>query len=108
MKKNKTKSKSAAYPLLQVFIVIVIFLLIEFWSVGSFENYKKMSEFKNGLLSKDFKFKQFPPNELFGVKLYDDFEKYLLVNKNEIELNEVNNIKYYEIISSVEKKNKVY
>ena len=49
-------------------------------------------------------FKQFPPNELFGVKLYDDFEKYLLVNKNEIELNEVNNIKYYEIISSVEKK----
>ena len=95
MKKNKTKSKSAAYPLLQVFIVIVIFLLIEFWSVGSFENYKKMSEFKNGLLSKDFKFKQFPPNELFGIKLYDDFEKYLFVNKDKFKLRDLNNNKYY-------------
>jgi hypothetical protein len=94
---KKIKSKSTAYPLLQVFIVIVIFLLINFWSVGRFENYKKMSEFKNGLLSKNFKFKQFPPNEFLGVKLYDDFEKYLLVNKNEIRVNEVNNTKYYEI-----------
>ena len=92
---KKIKSKSTAYPLLQVFIVIVIFLLINFWSVGRFENYKKISEFKNGLLSKDFKFKQFPPNELFGIKLYDDFEKYLFVNKDKFKLRDLNNNKYY-------------
>jgi len=63
-----------------------------------------MSEFRNGLLSKDFKFKQFPPNEFLGVKLYDNFEKYLLVNKSEIELDEANNTKYYAIISNTEKK----
>jgi len=62
-----------------------------------------MSEFRNGLLSKDFKFKQFPPNEFLGVKLYDNFEKYLLVNKSEIELDEANNTKYYAIISNTEK-----
>jgi hypothetical protein len=94
---KKIKSKSTAYPLLQVFIVIVIFLSLNLWSIGDFENYKKISEFKNGLLSKDFKFKQFPPNEFFGVKLYDDFEKYLLVNKSEIDVDEINNSKYYDI-----------
>ena len=97
----KNKSKSTAYPLLQVFIVIVIFLSLNLWSVGDFENYKKISEFRNGLLSKDFKFKQFPPKEFLGVKLYDDFEKYLLVSKDELKLRDVNNNKYYFISKNI-------
>ena len=100
MKKNKNKSKSAAYPLLQVFIVIVIFLLIDFWSVGSFENYKKMSGFRRAILTSDFKFKEFPPNELFGIKLFDNIEKYLLVDKEQIRKNNINNKVYLKIWQS--------
>ena len=62
-----------------------------------FKNYKKISEFRNGLLSKDFKFKQFPPKEFLDIKLYDDFEKYLLVSKDELKLEDINNNKYYDI-----------
>jgi len=104
MKKvTKDNRKSYIYTAINISVVVIIFAILDLWSVGDFENYKKMSEFRNGLLSKDFKFKQFPPNEFLGVKLYDNFEKYLLVNKSEIELDEANNTKYYAIISNTEK-----
>ena len=100
MSQSKTKKKnqkSYMYPAIGVATIIIIFIILNFWSIGDPKNYKKISEFKSGILSKDFKFKQFPPNELLGLKLYDDFEKYLLVNKSEIKINEKNNHKYYDI-----------
>ena len=95
MKKNN--KKSYIYPAIGIAIVIIIFAIFNFWSVGDFENYKKISKFKSVFLSKDINFKKFPPNEFLGLKLYDDFEKYLLVDKSEIEIEEVNNNKYYDI-----------
>ena len=95
MKKNN--QKPYIYPVVSVLVVVIIFAILNFWSVGDFENYKKISKFRNGLLSKDFKFKQFPPKEFFNIKLYDDFEKYLLVNKSEINIDDINNSKYYVI-----------
>ena len=98
MKKvTKDNRKPYIYTAINISVVVIIFAILNLWSVGNFENYKKISEFRNGLLSKDFKFKQFPPNEFFGVKLYDDFEKYLLVNKSEIDVDDINNTKYYDI-----------
>ena len=108
MKKvTKDNRKSYIYPAISISVVIIIFAILNLWSVGDFENYKKISEFRNGLLSKDFKFKQFPPNELFGIKLYDDFEKYLLVNKDEFELKDINNNKYYNISATRSGKDKI-
>ena len=95
----KKKSKSAAYPLLQVFIVIVIFLLIDFWSVGSFENYKKMSDFRSKILSDDIKLNKFPSDELFGIKLFDKIDNYLLEG-TKISVENANNKKYLEISHS--------
>ena len=97
--KKKTKSESAAYPLLQVFIVIVIFLLIDFWSVGSFENYKKMSDFRSKILSDDIKLNKFPSDELFGIKLFDKIDNYLLEG-TKISVENANNKKYLEISHS--------
>jgi len=93
--KVKNNRKPYIYTAINISVVIIIFAILNLWSVGDFENYKKISEFRNGLLSKDFKFKQFPLNELLGVKLYDNFEKYLLVNKSEIKIKEINNNNYY-------------
>ena len=105
MKKvTKDNRKPYIYTAINISVVVIIFAILNLWSVGDFKNYKKISEFRNGLLSKDFKFKQFPPNEFLDIKLYDDFEKYLLVNKSGIELDEANNNKYYAIISNTEKK----
>ena len=101
MKKNN--QKLYIYPFVGVLLVIIIFAILSLWSIGDFENYKKISKFKDGILSKDFKFKKFPPDELFGLKLYDDFEKYLLVNKSEIRIDEVNNTKYYDIYNPEKK-----
>jgi len=95
--KVKNNRKPYIYTAINISVVVIIFAILNLWSVGDFENYKKISEFRNGLLSKDFKFKQFPPNELLGVKLYDDFEKYLLVSKDELKLEDINNNKYYDI-----------
>jgi|TARA_Y100000031_G_scaffold11672_1_gene12498 hypothetical protein len=107
MKKNKfkNKSKSAAYPLLQVFIVIVIFLLIDFWSIGSFENYKKISDFKSKILSDDIKFNKSPPTELFGIKLFDDIDNYLL-EKTRIHDEKANNKKFVYIEHDTERSSK--
>ena len=95
MKKNN--QNPYIYPVVSVLVVVIIFAILNFWSVGDFENYKKISKFRNGLLSKDFKFKQFPPKEFLDIKLYDNFEKYLLVNKSEIDIDDINNSKYYDI-----------
>ena len=95
MKKNN--QKAFIYPVIGISVVIIFFVIMNFWSVGDFENYKKISKFKSKILSKDFKFKKFPPNEFLGLKLYDDFEKYLLVNKSEIDIDDINNSKYYDI-----------
>ena len=98
MKKvTKDNRKPYIYTAINISVVVIIFAILNLWSVGDFENYKKISEFRNGLLSKDFKFKQFPPNEFLDIKLYDNFEKYLLVNKSEISINDTNNYKYYDI-----------
>jgi|APSaa5957512535_1039671.scaffolds.fasta_scaffold97135_1 hypothetical protein len=103
MKKNN--QKPYIYPVISILVVIIFFVIMNFWSVGDFENYKKISKFKIGLLSKDFKFKQFPPNEFLGVKLYDDFEKYLLTSKDKLSSDDLNNNKYY--YSDDEKKIKI-
>jgi hypothetical protein len=95
MKKNN--QNLYIYPVVSVLLVVIIFAILSLWSNGDFENYKKISKFKSKILSKDFKFKKFPPNEFLGLKLYDDFEKYLLVNKSEIRRDEMNNHKYYDI-----------
>ena len=91
MKKNKIKKKSKAkfYTIFHVFIVIILFFLLDLWSVGDFKNYKKMSDFRSDILESDIKFDEFPPRKLFGVKLYDDIKKYTLkdTEAKEIEIN---------------------
>jgi len=105
MKKvTKDNRKPYIYTAINISVVVIIFAILNLWSIGDFENYKKISKFKSVFLSKSLNFKKSPPNELFGVKLYDNFEKYLLVNKSEIRIDEFNNTKYYEIISNSEKK----
>ena len=44
MKKNN--KKSYIYPAIGIATVIIIFAIFNFWSVGDFENYKKISKFK--------------------------------------------------------------
>ena len=95
MKKNN--QKSYIFSAIGISLVITIFVMLSLLSIGDFENYKKISKFRNGLLSQDFKLKQFPPKEFLDIKLYDDFEKYLLVNKSEIDIDDINNSKYYDI-----------
>ncbi len=98
MKKvTKDNRKPYIYTAINISVVVIIFAILNLWSVGDFKNYKKISEFRNGLLSKDFRFKQFPPKEFLDIKLYDNFEKYLLVNKSEIDIDDINNSKYYVI-----------
>ena len=102
MKKNKIKKKSKAkfYTIFHVFIVIILFFLLDLWSVGHIENYSKIYEFKKNIRNGSYKIDKFPPTELSGIKLFDDFEKYFFNDKEHYQyLNhktywKINNYKY--------------
>ena len=97
MKKNKMKKKSKAkfYTIFHVFIVIILFFLLDLWSVGHIENYSKIYEFKKNIRNGSYKIDKFPPTELSGIKLFDDFEKYYFNDKEHYQFDNHNTYNNY-------------
>ena len=83
MKNNKMKKKSKTkfYTIFHVVFVIILFFLLDLSSVGNIENYLEIYKFKKNIRNGNFKIDKFPPTELSGIKLFDDFEKYYFNDK---------------------------
>ena len=106
MKKvTKDNRKSYIYTAINISVVVIIFAILNLWSIGDFENYKKISDFKSKILSDDIKFNKSPPTELFGIKLFDDIDNYLL-EKTRIHDEKANNKKFVYIEHDTERSSK--
>ena len=98
--KKKKKSKAKFYTIFHVFIVIILFFLLDLSSVGNIENYLEIYEFKKNIRNGSYKINKFPPTELSGIKLFDDFEKYFFNDKEHYQFFnhktywKINNYKY--------------
>ena len=91
----KKKSKAKFYTIFHVFIVIILFFLLDLWSVGHIENYSKIYEFKKNIRNGSYKIDKFPPTELSGIKLFDDFEKYYFNDKEHYQFDNHNTYNNY-------------
>lgn len=102
MKNNKIKKKSKAkfYTIFHVVFVIILFFLLDLSSVGNIENYLEIYKFKKNIRNGNYKIDKFPPTELSGIKLFDDFEKYFFTDKEHYQYAnhksywKINNYKY--------------
>ena len=95
MKKIKKKSKAKFYTIFHVFIVIILFFLLDFNSVGNIENYLEIYKFKKNIRNGSYKIDKFPPTELSGIKLFDDFEKYYFNDKEHYQFDNHNTYNTY-------------
>jgi len=106
MKKvTKNNRKSYIYTAINISVVVIIFAILNLWSIGDFENYKKISGFKSKILSDDIKFNKSPPTELFGIKLFGDIDNHLL-EKTRIHDEKANNKKFVYIEHDTESSSK--
>ena len=108
MKNNKIKKKSKAkfYTIFHVVFVIILFFLLDLSSVGNIENYLEIYKFKKNIRNGNYKIDKFPPTELSGIKLFDDFEKYFFNDKEHYQYSnhetylKINNYKYRVVQST--------
>ena len=108
MKNNKMKKKSKTkfYTIFHVVFVIILFFLLDLSSVGNIENYLEIYKFKKNIRNGNYKIDKFPPTELSGIKLFDDFEKYFFNDKEHYQYSnhetylKINNYKYRVVQST--------